>query len=190
MEADGSSPKQLTAAPDYDHGPSFSPNGSKLVFAREISSKPRGHPEELFTISTDGTALTRLTNNNQSNWEASFSPSGDAIVYSVDSEDIWLMNADGSKPRRLGKGSSPAFSPDGKKIVFVSGEYGQEISIMNSDGSTPKSVYQSSNYMSYPTFSPDGGHILFLEEREARGTGSIKLLRLSDRSVKQVADTR
>jgi dipeptidyl aminopeptidase/acylaminoacyl peptidase len=56
------------------------------------------------------------------------SPDGKQVVYTrryVNKIDdrwdsaLWLMNADGSHNRMLGKGASPVWSPDGSRIAFV-----------------------------------------------------------------------
>ncbi|HKW48854.1 MAG TPA: S9 family peptidase, partial [Gemmatimonadaceae bacterium] len=56
------------------------------------------------------------------------SPDGKQIVYArryVNKIDdrwdsaLWIMNADGSRNRMLGKGASPVWSPDGTRIAFL-----------------------------------------------------------------------
>ena len=56
------------------------------------------------------------------------SPDGSQIIYTrrwtdkVNDKyenDVWVMNADGSRNRFLVKGTSPVFSPDGKRIAYV-----------------------------------------------------------------------
>src|SRR5713101_3013059 len=50
----------------------------------------------------------------------SLAPEGDAVVY-VTGEDLWLVATEpGSSPRKLGKGTLPLWSPDGKKVAYYS----------------------------------------------------------------------
>src|ERR1700682_634681 len=52
----------------------------------------------------------------------SFSPSGNMLAFQRRTGatiTIYLARADGSEPRALASGSQPAFSSDGRQIVFV-----------------------------------------------------------------------
>src|SRR4029077_3561065 len=60
-------------------------------------------------------------------------------------DDIWLVDADGSNPRRLtvsvARDFSPRFSPDGKWIAFTSSRTGNnDVFIMPSTGGEPKQL--------------------------------------------------
>jgi Tol biopolymer transport system component len=127
----------------------------------------------VWTINADGTDLTRLTDSPAYEFDPSWSPDGTQIAYRHDEGDeseIWVMNADGSKPHRLARGISPAWSPDGSKIAYAGpgsilcppgrGLQCPGISIMNADGS---SQYRLPNTAvgEYPSWSPDGKRIVF-----------------------------
>ena len=82
--------------------------------------------------------------------------------------DIFLMGTD-SVEKQLTTGLdawAPAFSPDGKTIVFYnynSGSSTRSITTMNLDGSNQKALYTgpSGTYAYYPQFSPDGKSVVF-----------------------------
>jgi Tol biopolymer transport system component len=193
MKSDGADQRQLTAGAENDSGPSFSPEGNKILFSRRVRSwkfvPGTAASSELYVMNADGSEQTRLTNNEVVDWEASFSPDGRRILYSVWSRELYVADTRVSKPTRLGVGSAPAFSPDGKRIVFMSGEFGRSISIMNDDGTDVKKVYHSQTYKSHPSFCLGGSHILFLDEPESRGTGNIRMLKLSDGTVTTITST-
>jgi hypothetical protein len=85
------------------------------------------------------------------------------------------VNIDEGEPERLTNSSAgdadPCFSPDGTKIVFVSGRDGnQEIYVMNADGSEQKRLTTDKYpafpmYDDSPSWSPDGRKIVFCSER-------------------------
>lgn len=121
---------------------------------------------------------TLLTVNHYLDWERvgdpQISPDGSQIVYTRsrvnrledrwDSE-LWLMNADGSKPRFLVKGGTPRWSPDGTRIAYLAeGEpKGSQIFVrwMDAEGATS----QITRLTETPTgirWSPDGRSIAFV----------------------------
>ncbi len=81
--------------------------------------------------------------------------------------EIYLATIDGKIIRRLtdykGVDSSPSFSPDGEKIVFVSDRYGTpQIFIMDSDGFGVKRISYGYSYSTSPKWSPDGNYIAYV----------------------------
>jgi Tol biopolymer transport system component len=103
-------------------GPSWSPDGSKIVFY----SNGNIYLADAQTGSVIGAALAE-------GYDPCWSPDGSKIVFSNDGT-ISVMNADGSGLTSLNvPGAQPNWSPDGTKIVFATG--GASVLIMNADGS-------------------------------------------------------
>ena len=84
--------------------------------------------------------------------------------------EIYTMKADGSDTERLTNNtafdSGPTFSPDGKRIAFVSHRDGNyEIYVMNADGTDQQRLTHSHAQDREPAFSPDGKRIAFASDR-------------------------
>ena len=84
--------------------------------------------------------------------------------------EIFLMNSDGKRVRRLTKhlkyDAVPAWSPDGRKIAYTSfrgePEPHGEIYVMNPNGTNPINLTQSPEIReSSPSWSPDGKQITY-----------------------------
>lgn len=76
--------------------------------------------------------------------------------------DIYIVDVDGGNLKKLSKtflgASSPTWSPDGSKIVFITSVKGgsAEIRIMNADGSQQKPIFDNGGYFSDLVWSPNG----------------------------------
>jgi len=80
-------------------------------------------------------------------------------------EDIWIMDADGSHQRQLtasaGLNNNPAVSPDGRFIVFTSTRTGaSHLWRMDIDGSNPRQLTSGSGESSAQV-SPDGKWVVY-----------------------------
>lgn len=134
IRPDGSEYAEITDDPRNDGFPSFSPDGSEIVFR-----SGRDGPKNLYIMRADGSTVRRLTEGKWTDTMCDWSPQGDLITFASDRDgdfDIWLVRPDGSDLRKLigdgGRNNHPHFSPDGRWIVFASQRAGfsaEEISL-------------------------------------------------------------
>ena len=93
-------------------------------------SKGDNHEVGLFDLAHPEVKVRRLTNDLVNEAEVDISPDGKKVLYTVRPKlddfkspaEIWQMNLDGSDPVRLVSGRSmgvPAWSPDGKRFMFI-----------------------------------------------------------------------
>jgi Tol biopolymer transport system component len=93
------------------------------------------------------------------------SPDGRTIVFEL-LGDLYTLPVSGGEAIRITSGQAydmqPAFSPDGKKLVFVSDRSGSEnVWVANADGTKPRAITttERENYMS-PAWAPDGEYVI------------------------------
>jgi WD40-like Beta Propeller Repeat len=169
MNADGSGQRLVAAG---GRGvPSFTPDGGTLAFERYqkgifLVDSAGGNDR---VILADRNVVDPATNQRtfETNTEPRFSPDGRRIVFTrrtvvstpgsspVVDIDIYVMNADGSGVTRLTSTptvdeSSPSFSPDSTKIVYVRRAAGvsdyeltvdnARVAVMNADGSGQQEI--------------------------------------------------
>ena len=98
-------------------------------------------------------------------------PAGNGKIVFVRSDEIYVMDADGSNPTNLTNNpaldDAPKWSPDGTKIAFTSTRGGQpyhpHIYVMNANGSNPirLTANPGTDYEYNLSWSPDGTKIAF-----------------------------
>ena len=81
-------------------------------------------------------------------------------------QDIWIANADGSGNRQLTFNAKanfgPAFTPDGRRIVFISTRSGQlDLWRMDTDGSNVVQLTNDAVQDGEPYVSPDGSYVYY-----------------------------
>jgi TolB protein len=163
MNLDGTGLTRLTYNENRDGYPAWSPDGSKIAFyAYEDDTT-----WSINLMDSDGQNRVRLTyETNVRHASPVWSPDGTTIAFSRMSESsaqIWLVDADGGNPRRLGEleGFAPQWSPDGKWFAFCTTPVG-EIHVAGADGSNPRQLTDNEVDDMWPAWSPDGSKIAFM----------------------------
>lgn len=174
MNADGSKLRKFTSgARNYDRDPTWSPDGSKVLFVRAASGVASGG--DIYVADADGSsrfsALTKGGHDSSPAW----SPDGSKIAFvrlpgGGMGSSLWTMNADGTAATSLidqGSSNAPAWSPDGSRIVFEGFKvsthdlFDSDIYVMNADGSGIKLLTGSLDDDLHPSWSPDGTRIAY-----------------------------
>jgi len=150
MQSDGTGVRKISHAPragewgnanlpfgDYD--PRISSDGARVVFERLVDDHSLHANYDFFIIDTESSNEFQLTHSGYSQGLASWSKSGDQIVYIVAAidgtgqYDLYMMNDDGTENRNITSPYFPpeflchwaVFSADDKAIYFI-GEWWTE----------------------------------------------------------------
>ena len=116
--------------------------------------------------------------------------------------EIYVMDANGKNQRRVtnhpGDDRSPAWAPDGKRIVFVSDRDGHvhpihgsptsEIYVIDADGRNPQNLTNSPYNDRDPSWSPDGKRVAFTALREERINYEIYVLDVDGGNLQRLTD--
>ena len=166
VPAAGGQVTQLTDTRDFEQNPQWSPDGQRILYTiGDVMSNI-----DVALMDADGSNAIRLTQHRESDMEACWSPDGSRIAF-VSQRDgdiaIWIMNVDGSEPRKLVQGRHPSWAPDGRTIAFTSGQFegNDEIYVINTDGSDMRRLTTDKRFDWFPSWSPDGRWLAFNSER-------------------------
>jgi TolB protein len=150
-----------------DVEPSFSPDGSKLVFSSARSGNPM-----IYTVDLNTKIANQLTFAGKYNATPDWSPKGDKILFAAQriaegNFEIYMIDPDGNNLSRLTFGEKagrkfnnegPTWAPTGRHFAYASNEDGAyAIYVMTSDGSTKKRLSPPRKDCSQPSWGPYGG---------------------------------
>ncbi|MGE5448877.1 MAG: TolB family protein [Bacteroidales bacterium] len=136
----GGAEKQLTNTPGLDDGPEFAPDGKSIYF-----NSTRTGMMQIWKMSPDGSNQEQVTFDNYQNWFAHPSPDGKWIMYISYPQEVpanshphnqrvmlRMQPVNGKDVKVMahiygGQGTFnvPAWSPNSKKVAFVSYTYGE-----------------------------------------------------------------
>jgi len=159
MNADGSGFQRLTTENYKQHYyPSVSPDGKSVVYA--AFREPNIY--EIYEVDIATGDVKQLTDRLGNVNGPEISPDGSTIVFKLSTSttnELWLMNRDGSNPRRVpnASGWDPTWSPDGSLILFASDLEGAiQLFTIKLDGSDLKRISNLPAIRGRNDWSPDG----------------------------------
>ena len=173
VRPDGTGLTQLTSGTTSDEAVRVAPGGGPVVVSADTHEQC-GHlywaqGVDLFTVSRDGSTVTRLTNDcPTSESTPAWSPSGGHIVFSRFG-NLWSMRADGTGLAELTCDAAeddyaPDWSPDGTHIAFGRGN---EIFVMDANGDNAHPLTQGWS----PSYSPNGNELAYAGTAPGSGQG-------------------
>lgn len=167
VDQDGKNLRQLTHAPSGEQEPSWSPDGSRIVFRRGM-----GDSVSIVSMILEGLRERVMVTGNNRQFP-SVSPDGHQLLFGLwkpSGPTILVMDIDGSRQHELGSGMQATWSPDGSRIVFAAplSDRTLRVFIANADGTNRRQVSQADGLHEYPTWSPDGKRIAYFAS--TRGT--------------------
>jgi Tol biopolymer transport system component len=153
-----------------------------IAFNRSTDPSDKVH---LFVLPPGGTAFAFTTDPGSN---PAWSPDGRRLALTrsgATSEDLWVMNADGTGGVQIthldGSSGSPSWSPDGTRIAFVHANDGNDgIQIVAADGTgTPMRIPGTGDGDTQPAWSPDGTRIAVRHFNNSTAVGEIWLVDVS-----------
>jgi len=173
---------RITEGTAADVSPSFSPDGSRVVYASNRSGKYRIHIRTVEPGSVTAFSGHEMENDPEPAW----SPDGKSLAFAAGDGISVIPTAGETRPRRITEqGAEPWWSPDGRSLVFRSES---NLMIVPSSGGPAVSLTtpnQPEGRHESPCWSNDGKHVLFLARTDAGDT--IWSVNVTDRSLHQIA---
>jgi len=181
IPARGGSAKRITDVLLEAKEPSFSPDGSQIVFQGFYDADGW----DLWTIAPDGSGAKRITSGPFDDMEPQWSHDGTRIAFSSDRKrnyDIWIVDVRSGNLKQLTTNPAqdyfPAWSPDDKEITFVStrpapgavpppsgqgpaAQAATSIWAINVETRSERFIAATRGRLSAPVWTPDGRQVLY-----------------------------
>jgi TolB protein len=167
--------------------------GRQGVAATQIAFvSDRKDSREVYLMEADGSGKQPVTSNGSINLFPSWSPDGDALLYTSyrgGMPDIFLLSRGSKRSGRLVDGPKPkyraVFSPKGDRIAIVMADGANtDIFLSNRKGRKLQRITKSPSIDVSPTWAPDGERLAFVSDRS--GSPQVHLYDLKERAIRRL----
>lgn len=204
---------QKTSGKNFNISPAYNAETDRIAFRCQLEG---ASTSDIYLMNNNqGKALTQITEStNAFEDNPCFSSDGKFLVYDkttnsyyskggglssliggyslliVQNSEIWLRDLETGENILLGSGVQPAFSPDGKSIVYV--KYSSDakscsIWTMNTDGGNQVQVTDAKKgFAFHPRFSPDGKKIIFDSYKKDKKDSDIYIIDVDGNNLIQL----
>lgn len=170
--------RPVAAFKGSNSAPAWSPDGRRLAVTLS-----RDGLSQLYLIDLQGEGLKRVTQSAAIDTEAVFAPDGQSLFFVSDrggGPQIYRMALGGvlggsgpatSAERITFNGPyniSPAISPDGRMLAYVTRASGFRVMLMPLDGSAPPLAVSDTNDDESPSFAPNGRLLIYATRSQGR----------------------
>ena len=171
MDADGYGAHALTAEASIIQSPSWSPEGSLILY----TSYRSGTGPQLWVMSPENRKPFLVSGRPGLNTSGAYSPDGQQIACTLSKDgnaEIYRLDARGGSPQRLtdsrGIDTSPVWSPNGGELAFTSDRTGQpQVHVMDASGGNLRRLTYDVSYTDSPSWSPKGDRLAFVTRTAA-----------------------
>ena len=162
LDLESGQPTQLTDHPSADTAPAFAPEGERIAFVRD---------GDIWLIDSDGAAQRLIEHGTEPAW----SGNGRRLVFERDAQ-VWIARADGRSQARVNTivdqellfvQRKPAFSPDGRSLVYFEAQDGPLGDLWRVDllrGTSEQLTFDHA-LAGDVAFTPDGRFVVFQSNR-------------------------
>ena len=148
--------------------PAWSRDGRMLAYEDTVT--PDGTAIRIAVDRLNGSRVLVAALNYDSSVGPSWSPRRDELVYQAN-HYLFTVRAEGTERHRLGRGETPAWSPDGASIAFARGG---SLFRMSRTGTMVRRLASGWATVGYPAWSPGGRAIAFFA-RTRVGSGAPQI---------------